>query len=166
MEKPCSICGVSFSEELPKSGDDILCRRCKEIVDLNKKKKNFNSREVKKALKKASFIDPTGNHHFLCYYTGVPCDVETGFKSDNSGLWHAFDLTFDHLNPSYGYGIKGEELAVCLNIVNQIKSNIPASVFKEFLILLAKKFEQENSSKYDPDFKHQLSDLLYARHSK
>lgn len=166
MENLCSICGTSFSEIIATSGSDVLCKICKQIVNVNKKKSNSNAEEVKKALKKASFVDTEGKHHFLCYYTGISCNVETGFKPDNSGLNHAFDLTFDHLDPSSGYGIKGEDLAVCLNIVNQIKSNIPASIFKDFIILLAKKFEQDNSSEYDPDFKSQLSDLLHAPHGK
>ncbi len=160
MIKTCNICKLSFSEEIPPSGEDILCATCKEIVRINKKK-GFSATEVKKALSRASYIDADGNSHFLCHYTGVPCDIDLGAKFDSNSLWHAFDLSFDHLEPSKGYGTKGKEIVVCLNIVNQVKSNIPASIFKEFIILLAKKLEQQGSFEYDPAFKSELLNLLY-----
>lgn len=163
MENVCDICKTKFSEEIPSSGDDILCSTCKQIVKINGKKSDFNNTNVKKALKEASFIDQNGEHHFLCYYTGIPCKIETGAKFDNASLSNAFDLTFDHLEPSYGFGLKGEEIAVCLNVINQIKSNIPATIFKDVIIVLGKRFESSDSSNYSPEFENEFRNVLHKR---
>ncbi|MBU4077760.1 MAG: hypothetical protein KKI06_13845 [Euryarchaeota archaeon] len=147
MEKHCDICRTSFSDPTNPSGEDILCKTCKEIVKNNAKKKNSNAKQVKEALKNAVYFDKEKEQiYFLCYYTGIPCNINPGFKSDSSSLEYAFDLTFDHKDPSIGYEAKGEELVVCLNIINQVKSNIPANIFKEFIILLADRFKNKSSS--------------------
>ncbi|MEA1985750.1 MAG: hypothetical protein U9N13_08905 [Euryarchaeota archaeon] len=161
MENVCDICKTKFSEDIPLSGDDVLCSTCKQIVKINGQKKNINATEVKKALKAASFVDNNGEHHFLCYYTGIPCEIETGAIYDNASLSNAFDLTFDHLEPSYGHGIKGKELAVCLNVINQIKGNIPATNFKNVIIILGKHFASSDYSNYSPKFGKQFRDVLH-----
>ena len=163
MENICNICKTKLSGEIYSSGEDILCSTCKQIVKINGKKSDFNATNVKKALKEASFIDQNGEHHFLCCYTGIPCKIETGAKYDSASLSNAFDLTFDHLEPSYGYGIKGEELAVCLNVINQIKSNIPATIFKDVIIVLGKYFEKSDSADYSPEFEKEFRDILHKR---
>ena len=146
MENICDICGSSFLDNTYPSGEDILCKTCKEIVKNNATKKNFNATQVKVALKNAVYFEKENDHrHFLCHYTGIPCNVNPGFKNDNSSLQKAFDLTFDHKEPSFG-GMKGEELVVCLNIINQVKSNIPAEIFKDFIILLADRFKNNIDS--------------------
>lgn len=146
MENICDICGSSFSDIKGTSGDDILCKTCKEIVKNNAKKKNLNATQVKAALKNAVFFNKEKDHrYFLCHYTGIPCNINPGFKNDNSSLQKAFDLTFDHKEPSIG-GTKGEELVVCLNIINQVKSNIPSEIFKDFIILLADRFKNNIDS--------------------
>ena len=147
MENICYICGTSFSGQLNPSGEDILCKSCKEIVKLNAKKKDYNATQVKVALKNAvHFEKKDGHRYFLCYYTGIPCDINPGSKDDSSSIKNAFNLTFDHKEPSIG-GVKGEELVVCLNIINQVKSNISADVFKDFIILLADRFNNNIDSK-------------------
>jgi len=146
MENICDICGSSFLDNTYPSGEDILCKTCKEIVKNNATKKNFNATQVKVALKNAVYFEKENDYrHFLCHYTGIPCNVNPGFKNDNSSLQKAFDLTFDHKEPSFG-GMKGEELVVCLNIINQVKSNIPAEIFKDFIILLADRFKNNIDS--------------------
>ena len=146
MENICNICGSSFLDNTYPSGEDILCKTCKKIVTINANKKNFNATQVKAALKNAVYFEEENNHrYFLCHYTGIPCNVNPGFKNDNSSLQKAFDLTFDHKEPSFG-GMKGEELVVCLNIINQVKSNIPAEIFKDFIILLADRFKNNIDS--------------------
>ena len=163
MGNICCICKTKFSEEIPPSGNDILCLTCKQIVKINGDKSDFNATEVKKALNKASFIDKSGEHHFLCYYTGITCIINTGDKPDNSSLSNAFDLTFDHLEPSNSNGSKGKELVICLNIINQIKSNIPATIFKDVIIVLGKKFENSNYSNYSPEFENEFRNILDKR---
>ena len=160
MEKSCDICRSSFSNSIHPSGKDILCETCKELVIINAKKKNFNATQVKEALKNAVCIDKENGHiDFLCYYTGIPCEINPGFKFGNSSLDYAFDLTFDHKEPSPGYGMKGEELVVCLNIINQIKSNIPHQIFKEFIILLADSFKKNiNSTELKKELKKLIRD--------
>ena len=146
MENICDICGYSFSDFIYPSGEDILCKTCKEIVTNNATKKNFNATQVKVALKNAVRFEKENNYRaFRCYYTGITCNINPGFKNDNSSLEKAFDLTFDHKEPSNG-GIKGDELVVCLNIINQVKSNIPAEIFKDFIILLANRFKDNIDS--------------------
>ena len=146
MGNICGICGTRFLDNIYPSGEDILCKICKEIVIKNATKKNFNATQVKAALKNAVYFEKENDcRYFLCYYTGIPCDVNPGFKNDNSSLQKAFDLTFDHKEPSIG-GMKGEELVVCLNIINQVKSNISAEIFKEFIILLADRFKNNIDS--------------------
>lgn len=159
MNNICDICNTNFSEEISLSGDDILCSTCKKIVETNGKKSNFNKTEVKKALKKASYNAENGEHHFLCHYTGIPCYIETETKS-NDGPLNPFDLTFDHLEPSYGYGLKGEELAVSLHIINQIKSNISTKIFKDVIMVLGKRFESSDSSDYSPEFHEEFLHIL------
>lgn len=159
MENTCDICNTKFSKKVDPSGNDILCSTCKEIVITNAKKSGFNATEVKKALKEASFTDKCGKHHFLCHYTGIPCDIETETKS-NEGSLSPFDLTFDHLEPSYDFGLKGEELAVSLHIINQIKSNISAKIFKDVIIVLGKRFESSESSNYSLEFHKEFINVL------
>ena len=155
MENICDICGTKFSEHIYPSGDDNLCKLCKEIVEYTKK--NFNATQVKAALKNAVRFEKENNYRsFLCHYTGIPCNINPGYKDDNSSLEKAFDLTFDHKEPSIG-GIKGNELVVCLNIINQVKSNIPAEIFKDFIILLADRFKDNIDSN---EFKRELKILL------
>lgn len=155
MENICDICGYSFSDFIYPSGEDILCKTCKEIVTNNATKKNFNATQVKAALKNAVHIE-NNDRYFLCHYTEIPCNKNPGFKDDNSSLENAFDLTFDHKEPSIG-GIKGNELVVCLNIINQVKSNIPAEIFKDFIILLADRFKDNIDS---TELKNELKMLL------
>ena len=146
MGNICDICGSVFLDNTYPSGEDILCKTCKEIVKNNAKKKNFNATQVKVALKNAVYFDKENDHiDFLCHYTKIPCNINLGFKNDNSSLQNAFDLTFDHKEPSIE-GMKGEELVVCLNIINQVKSNISAKIFKKFIILLADRFENNIDS--------------------
>ena len=146
MENICDICGSSFSDYTYPSGEDILCKTCKEIVKNNAKKKNFNATQVKTALKNAVYFEKENDQrYFLCHYTGIPCNINPGFKNDNSSLQKAFDLTFDHKEPSIG-GMKGEELVVCLNIINQVKSNISDEIFIDFIILLADRFKNNIDS--------------------
>ena len=146
MENICDICGSSFLDYTYPSGEDILCKTCKEIVKNNAKKKNFNATQVKTALKNAVYFDKENDQrYFLCHYTGIPCNINPGFKNDNSSLQKAFDLTFDHKEPSIG-GMKGEELVVCLNIINQVKSNISDEIFIDFIILLADRFKNNIDS--------------------
>ena len=155
MKKNCDICNVSFSNSIYHSGEDVLCGTCKELVTINAKKKNFNATQVKEALKNAVYIDKDNNHiDFLCYYTGIPCEINPGYKFGNNSLHYAFNLTFDHKDPSSGYGMKGEKLVVCLNIINQIKSNIPERIFKDVIILLADCFKKNiNSTEFEDELK-------------
>lgn len=154
-ENKCNICGDSIQEPIQISGDDFLCKRCKEIVDLNKKKKNFNAKAVKNALKEA--VRNNGDFvSFNCFYTGIPCKINSGFKQKNISLDNAFDLTFDHKNPTDGN--KSKELVVCLNIINQMKSNIPSDNFKDIIKILANYFEGEIESNL---LEEKLKEILY-----
>lgn len=155
-ENKCNICGDTLSEPIQTSGPDFLCIRCKKIIDLNKKKKKFNATAVKNALKKAAHFHNNGDFvSFNCFYTEIPCKINPGFKQKNISLDNAFDLTFDHKNPTDGN--KGEELVVCLNVINQMKSNIPCDNFKDFIKILANYFE----GKIERDFVSKLILMHY-----
>ena len=145
MEKICDICQILFSEPIPPSGSDVLCNSCKEIVDLNKGKEGCNATEVKNALKTAARFDEESKKFisFNCFYTDIPCKINLGFKGNSSSLSNAFDFSLDHPTDSD----KGEELVVCLKIINQMKSNVPSDKFKELVKSLAKCFEEKIDSK-------------------
>ncbi|MCZ7380080.1 MAG: hypothetical protein O8C64_00675 [Candidatus Methanoperedens sp.] len=147
MEQKCAICQRVFSEPIPPSGSDVLCNSCKEIVDLNKDKDECNATEVKNALIRAVRFDKESKKFisFNCFYTDIPCKINLGFKENNNSLSNAFNFSLDHKNPTEGD--KGEELVVCLKIINQMKSNVPSDKFKEIVKSLAKSFEEKIDSK-------------------
>jgi hypothetical protein len=151
----CRICNIKLTEN-----DCYRCSTCNQLISINKKKKNFNSGSVQKALKDSAYINPDGERFYLCYYTGIPCSVKEKSKYDSSSLSNAFDLTFDHLYPSSKYYVDSDGLVVCLNIINQIKSNIPDSIFKDVIISLGEHFKEATPSKYTPEFERQFKGIL------
>jgi hypothetical protein len=142
IEKKCDICKRPSSAHIPKSGLDTLCNSCKDIIDINKTKKGYGSIRVKNALRRAVRFDEKSKEFisFNCFYSDIPCDVKYGFKENSNSLSNAFDLTFDHKNPT---DKKSDELVVCLQLINQMKSNIPSDNFKELIKVLAKRFEEQ-----------------------
>lgn len=141
------MCYLSKSVFRTNSTFRILCNSCKEIVDLNKGKDECNATEVKIALIRAARFDKESKKFisFNCFYTDIPCKINLGFKGNSSSLSNAFDFSLDHKNPTAGD--KGEELVVCLKIINQMKSNVPSDKFKELVKSLAKRFEDKIDSK-------------------
>lgn len=106
---------------------------------------------MRKALKDSFvFVDEYGNRYFRCHYTGIVSRFDRSFKLNNSSLKRAFDLTFDHVDPTFDS--KKGTVVVCLNIINQMKSNMTFYDFKSLIIVLANYFTEdskENSKKVE-----------------
>ncbi len=133
--KKCDICEEEHSEPTKS------CRACHAIIDKGTYKNKYTTGEVRKALKNAYSCTKEGVPFFKCDYTGIESHFNIT-KDSIDPIDDAMILTLDHKNR--GLNSNRGEVAVCLNIINQIKGEIPFNCFKDFITILAECLENKN----------------------
>ncbi len=157
--KICDICEEEHSEET------LSCSVCQKVVGKYQNDPDYPMEEVRKALHDAFYRKEKEENvnYFRCAYTGMIGRFHTGSETLGTSK-HALILNLDHVNP------KGEELAVSLNIINKMKTDVPYEDFKKLVITLGEYFKEKNentSSKLEAELleynnkTHQIQNKLF-----
>lgn len=150
--KECYVCGAEHSRL------SDTCEKCQAIINRLKDRKHrgkrYGARNVRKALKNAEPLidEESGDVKFKCHYTKIYGKFNPTAKSGLDPMKDASVLTIDHENPD-DLG----SLVVSLNIVNEMKHNIPRDKFEEIITALGKYFGKEMSQK---EFEEQFKKLV------
>jgi len=142
----CDICGNEHSESTKS------CAPCQKIIS---KHNDLTISKLRDALRAACDKEKSkgDERYFKCFYTGITCKFNPTTEAGLDPLIHALVLTIDHENP----GDPNSRLVVSLNLINQMKHNLPKDKFKEIVIALGKYFNKEIEQE---DFENKFKQLF------
>ena len=141
----CDICDNEHSESTKS------CAPCQKIIS---KHKNFTASKLRDALRAACDKEKSkgDERYFKCFYTGITSKFNPTTEAGLDPWNDALVLTIDHENPD-----PNSRLVVSLNLINQMKHNLPKDKFKEIVIALGKHFRGDTKQE---DFENTFKNML------
>ena len=143
----CDICGNEHYESTKS------CAPCQKIISKHYKK--LTTSKLRDALSTACDKEKSkgDERYFKCCYTGITSKFNPTTEAGLDPLKDALVLTIDHENPGY----PNSRLVVSLNLINQMKHNLPKDKFEGIVIALGKYFDKEIEQE---DFENKFKQLF------